>query len=116
MDELEVLLDEYVCTVEPLKYELFSTCDVAPNIITSPDEQFVHIANATLNEVSGDERSLTGYAQSIDGRWFAAVGFSIILCGTSESTVAHAVVEFVKIDQLVEAARVLALFVMRWLK
>ncbi len=116
MAEIEVLLDEYNATIEPLKYELFSTGKVAPNINTAPDNPFVQCANTALQDVTGQPQELTGYVQTSDGRWFAGDGFPIIIFGPSDPVVGHATDEHVSIDQIVEATKFLTLLALRWLK
>ena len=115
MAEIEALLDEYNATIEPLKYELFSTGKVAPNIHTAPDEPFVQCANNALQDVIGQPQELTGYVQTSDGRWFAGDGFPIIIFGPSDPAVGHATDEHVAVDQLVEATKFLTLLALRWL-
>lgn len=115
MAEIQALLDEFNETVEPLKYELFSTGKVAPNINTSPNEPFVQYAQTALQDVTGRPQELTGYVQTSDGRWFAGDGFPIIIFGPSDPVVGHATDEHVTVDQLVEATRFLTLFALRWL-
>lgn len=116
MEEIRQALDEYVARVEPLRYELFSTGEVAANIDTPPDDPFVRAASQVLRAVSKEERPLTGYVQTSDGRWFAQDGIPIILFGPSDPAVAHAADEWVSADQLVEAAHFYALLALRWLK
>lgn len=115
MAEIRELLDEYAATVEPLRYELFSTGEVAPNINTDPNDPFVQSANTALAAIAGQSHELTGYVQTSDGRWFAGDGIPIIIFGPSDPAVAHAADEHVSIDQLVEATRFLTLFALRWL-
>jgi succinyl-diaminopimelate desuccinylase len=113
MQEIRSALDEYSRQVEPLDYELFSQGEVAANINTSASDPFVILANEALANVSGEERPLTGYVQTSDGRWFAGSGLPIIIFGPSDPAVAHAPDEHVSIEQLVEAARFLALLAVR---
>jgi len=115
MQEIRDALDEFTRGVEPLNYELFSQGEVATNVNTPADHPFVVLANQTLAEVAGEERSLTGYVQTSDGRWFAGDGIPIIIFGPSDPAVAHAPDEHVSIEQLVEAARFLALLALRQL-
>ena len=115
MAEIRELLDEYNETVEPLRYELFSSGEVAPNINTPPDEPFVVLANEALQAVCGERRDLTGYVQTSDGRWFAGDGIPIIIFGPSDPAVAHAADEHISIEQLIEATRFLTLLALRWL-
>lgn len=115
MDELRQALDEYSRTVEPIKYELFSQGDVAANINTSADDPFVQLANQALSDMTGEERPLTGYVQTSDGRWFANDGIPIILFGPSDPSVAHSTDEYVTITQLVEATRFYILLAYRFL-
>jgi succinyl-diaminopimelate desuccinylase len=116
MAELRALLDEFNETVEPLRYELFSTGEVAPNINTPSDDPIVVVANEALAAGCGEKRSLTGYVQTSDGRWFAGDGIPIIIFGPSDPAVAHATDEHISIEQLVEATRFLTLLALRWLR
>lgn len=115
VEEICQLLDEYAAQVEPLTYELFSAGDVAENIDTPPDDPFVSLAARALQDTCGEPRPLTGYVQTSDGRWFATDGIPIIIFGPSDPAVAHAADEHVSQEQLVEAARSLALLAMRYL-
>jgi succinyl-diaminopimelate desuccinylase len=114
MEELRETLDNYAATVEPLEYKLFSTGEVAANINTPPTHPLVQTATDALSVVCGEERQLTGYAQTSDGRWFTRDGIPIIIFGPSDPAVAHAADEWVSIGQLVEAARFLALLALHW--
>lgn len=114
MAEIESLLEVFSATIEPLRYELFTTGEVAPNIDTPPDDPFVQTANAALAAATGETRGLTGYVQTSDGRWFAGDGIPIIIFGPSEPAVAHATDEFVSVDQLLEATHFLTLLALRW--
>lgn len=113
MDEIRHLLDEYAAQVEPLRYELYSSGEMAANIDTPPGDPFVVIANQALGSLTGESRPLTGYVQTSDGRWFARDGIPIIIFGPSVPAVAHAADEHVSIEQLVEATRFLTLLGMR---
>ena len=115
VEEIHQLLDEYAEQVEPLTYELFSAGDVAANINTPPDDPFVDLAVQALQDTCGEQRHLTGYVQTSDGRWFARDGIPIIIFGPSDPAVAQAADEHVSQEQLVEAARFLALLAMRYL-
>ena len=116
VEEIHQLLDEYAEQVEPLTYELFSAGDVAANINTPPDDPFVDLAVQALQDTCGEQRHLTGYVQTSDGRWFARDGIPIIIFGPSDPAVAHAADEHVSQEQLVEAARFLTLLAMRYLR
>ena len=115
MEEIRVLLDEYSAQVEPLRYELYSSGEVAANIDTPPGDLFVTVANQALESLYGESRPLTGYVQTSDGRWFARDGIPIIIFGPSDPAVAHAPDEYVSQDQLLEATKFLTLLALRWL-
>ncbi len=115
MQEIQEILDAFSEQVEPLDYELFSQGEVAANVNTPPDHPFALLANQALQDVTGEARSLTGYVQTSDGRWFAGGGIPIIIFGPSDPAVAHAPDEHVSAAQLVEAARFLTLLALRWL-
>ncbi len=113
--EIQQCLDEFSIAVEPLQYTLTSTGEVAKNINTPADSPFVQVATSALRDVCGEERPLTGYVQTSDGRWFASDGIPIIIFGPSDPVVAHSPDERVAVEQVVETARFLALLAMRWL-
>jgi len=115
MREIRESLDAFDEKMYPIRYELFSTGEVAANINTSPDDPFVILANQTLNNVTGTENSLTGYAQTSDGRWFAKDEIPIIIFGPSDPSVGHSANENVSIAQLVEGTKFLTIFASRWL-
>jgi succinyl-diaminopimelate desuccinylase len=107
-------LDCYAESVEPLKYGLFSTGEIAGNINTSATAPFVQLARESLTACCRTDRELTGYVQTSDGRWFSRDGIPIIIFGPGDPAAAHATDEWVSITQLVEAARFLALLAIRW--
>lgn len=115
MEEIRQTLDEYAANVEPLNYELFTSGEVAANIDTSPEDPFVVQANQALQDLTGEQRSLTGYVQTSDGRWLAKDGIPIIIFGPSEPAVAHSTDEYVSVEQLYEATQFLTLLALRQL-
>ncbi len=115
MNQIRNVLDQYDQTVESLNYELFTSGDVAPNINTPPDDPFVRTADQALTDISGEQRTLTGYVQTSDGRWFAGDGFPIIIFGPSDPAVGHSPDECVSVEQLKEAAQFLTLLALRQL-
>jgi len=115
MEEIRECLDEYCEKVEPLNYELYSAGEVAKNINTPPDDPLVIMSKQGLQDLCGEDRPLTGYAQTSDGRWFASDGIPIIVFGPSKPEVAHAADESISIAQLIEATRFLILLALRWL-
>lgn len=112
--EIDEVLDQFTSEVEPLRYELHSEGDVAPNVDTKPDDPFVRLADVALAGLVEDSRPLIGYPQTSDGRWFAADGIPIIHFGPGDPGLAHAADEYVPVHQLVEGARFLVLLAMRW--
>lgn len=115
MEQIRRALDEYQNKVGEFEYELFTTGDVASNINTPADDPFVQTANQTLTAIRGEERDLTGYVQTSDGRWFADDGIPIIIFGPSDPKVGHAADEYVEEEQLIEATHFLTLLAMRQL-
>lgn len=115
MADIRSALDEYSTTIEPLEYELFTAGDVAPNINTPPNDPFVQEADQALRDVCGEERALTGYVQTSDGRWFADDGIPIIIFGPSDPRVGHSPDEHVAVQQLLEATHFLTLLAVRQL-
>lgn len=115
VEEIRQWLDQYASQVEPLRYELYSSGEVAANIDTPPSDPFVVMANQALEAVCNESRPLSGYVQTSDGRWFARDGIPIIIFGPSDPAVAHAADEYVSKEQLLEATKFLTLLAMRWL-
>ena len=115
MQEIQDALDEFARIVEPLRYELFSQGEVAANVNTPHNHPFVALAKQALADLTGEERPLTGYVQTSDGRWFAGADLPIVIFGPSDPAVAHAPDEHVSVEQLVEASRFLALLALRQL-
>ena len=115
VEEIRQILDDYSANVEPLNYELYSTGEVAANIDTPPEDPFVVLANHTLQDLAREQRPLTGYVQTSDGRWFAKDGIPIIIFGPSEPAVAHSTDEYVSVEQLYEATQFLTLLALRQL-
>ena len=115
MEQIRHALDEYQSKFGEIEYELFTTGDVAPNINTPPDAPFVQTANHALAAVRGEQRGLTGYVQTSDGRWFADDGIPIIIFGPSDPRVGHSADEYVEEEQLIEATHFLTLLAMRYL-
>jgi acetylornithine deacetylase/succinyl-diaminopimelate desuccinylase family protein len=116
MEEIREVLDKYHHQVESLNYELFSTGEVAANIDTPSEHPFAVLASHIINDISRESRSLTGYEQTSDGRWFARDGIPILIFGPSNPAVAHSTDEFVPVDQLLEATWFYTLLALRWLK
>jgi succinyl-diaminopimelate desuccinylase len=115
MQEIQDALDEFSRQVEPLRFELYSQGEVAANVNTPEDHPFVLLANRALADAVNENRSLAGYVQTSDGRWFAGHDLPIIIFGPSDPAVAHGPDEHVSVEQLVEAARFLALLALRQL-
>jgi len=113
MQEIHQSIRKFSEQVEPVEYRLQSEGDVAACIATPDDDPFVLTANDALADVCGEKRSVTGYVQTSDGRWFAEDGFPIILFGPSDPAVAHGPNEYVLVDQMIEATRFLTLLAMR---
>ncbi len=113
--EIRQVLNAYAARDPSFQYELISTGEIAPNINTPPDHPFTQAASRTLAAVAGEERPLTGYLQTSDGRWLARDGIPILIFGPSDPVVAHAPDEHIAVSALMEAARFLTLFSWRWL-
>jgi succinyl-diaminopimelate desuccinylase len=113
VEEIRQSLEAFSSQVEPLKFELFSTGEVAANINTPDNDPFVSVANRALEDICGEKRPLTGYVQTSDGRWFARDGIPIIIFGPSDPAVAHGPDEHVSVEQMIEAVRFLTILALR---
>lgn len=114
MGEIRQILDQFSREVEPLDYILESKGKVAANVNTDPQEPFVQLAYESLVDLVKEERPITGYVQTSDGRWFASDGIPIIHFGPGDPSLAHAPDEYVSVDQVLECAQFLAVLGLRW--
>jgi len=114
LEEIRAILDRFSAEVEPLRYKLHSEGDIAPNVDTDPEDPFVRTTKSALADLVDEERSLIGYVQTSDGRWFAGDGIPIIHFGPGDPALAHAADEYVPVQQLVEGAQFMALHGLRW--
>lgn len=112
--EIRAILDRFSAEIEPFRYRLHSKGDVAPNVDTDPLDPFVRATQSTLADLVDEERPLIGYVQTSDGRWFAGDGIPIIHFGPGDPALAHAVDEYVPVQQLVEGAQFMVLLGLRW--
>lgn len=112
--ELTAALDEYNATVEPLRYELtLAGADGGANVNTPPTDPLVALAQAALTASGGVPRPLTGCAQASAGRWFTNDRLPIILFGPGDPALSAVTDEHVAVNQVVAAARCLALLALR---
>lgn len=114
--ELRELLERYCRQVAPIRTELNVLYSSGLPLETSPDDPLVQGMQAAVRDVSGQERSLTGYNQGSDGRFFAGDGIPIVIFGPSHPDVGHSANEHVRVSQVVEAARIYALTALRVLQ
>jgi succinyl-diaminopimelate desuccinylase len=114
VSELHELLNRYSHEVEPINYEL----DVLVSgsglpVNTNPTDPLVRQMQAVVTDLTGESRPITGYNQGSDGRFFTDDNIPIIIFGPSHPDVGHSANEHVRVEQVVEAAKVYALTALR---
>ncbi len=97
----------------PSKLELI--IDQGPSIDTDPECGLVKVMQGSVQEIVGHEEKIVAYAQGSDARWFAKDGIPVVIFGPSDPEVGHTVDECCSVVQLENAARILALTVVRLL-
>jgi succinyl-diaminopimelate desuccinylase len=113
VDDLEAVLNRFHREVQPIVYDLNVLYSTGLAVDTSADDPLVQTMHATLNEISGEDRPITGYNQGSDGRFFAGDGIPVLIFGPSHPDVGHSANEHVSIKQLIEATKVYALTAVR---
>ena len=80
---------------------------------TSPESPLIKTMLNAAEEVTGKYTPPTGYNQASDGRVFSASKIPIAIFGPGDPGLGHSPNEFVPINQLVEATKILALTILR---
>ena len=80
---------------------------------TPQEHPIAQAALAAASDVRGTPASAIGVPWGADMRLYCAAGIPCVMCGPGRVELAHAVDEHVQIEQLVAAAQIAALFVLR---
>ena len=113
VSELRGMLDRFGRVVQPIVYDLNILYSTGLAVDTAVDELLVQTMQAALADICGEARTITGYSQGSDGRFFAGDGIPVLIFGPSHPDVGHSANENVSIAQLVEATQVYALTAVR---
>lgn len=111
--ELETVIKRVQKRVARFPYGIELVIDQGPTVNTSPNDEFVKVMQSVSGVILKTKMPLIGYAQGSDGRWFARDGIPIVIFGPSDPSVAHSDNEGCPVDELVSAARILALTAIR---
>ena len=111
--ELDELLHRFSRDVQPIDYEINVLYSSGLPLETAPNHPLARTMQSAVCDVSGEERPLTGYNQGSDGRFFAGDGIPVLIFGPSHPDVGHSANEHVRIGQVVEAAQIYALTILR---
>ncbi|MCI8767030.1 MAG: M20 family metallopeptidase [Ruminococcus sp.] len=82
---------------------------------TNPDELLVREMAEAYQQIKGEKTEFTGYRQASDGRVFAKWQIPIAIFGPGDPALGHAPNEFVPVDQLVDATKILTLTILKLL-
>lgn len=66
-------------------------------------------------QMKGEKAEFTGYRQASDGRVFAKWQIPITIFGPGDPALGHAPNEFVPVEQLIEATKILCLTILKLL-
>ena len=83
-----------------------------PPLATQPDHPLVTQLAQVVQEVSGRSPAVRGMAAFTDGALLQAAGIATVVFGPGDISLAHTDQEHVLLDDLVEAARVYAAFIL----
>ena len=95
------------------KWEIEVLQDDGIPILTSETHPIVKAFSGASKDITEKEAVLGGYKQASDGRVFSKKGIPIILFGPGDPAYGHSPDEFILVSQLVEAAKIYALAIMR---
>lgn len=84
-------------------------------IQTDPSSQIVEVMSEVLHDLTGKSSKLSWYKQASDGRLFSDMGMPILIFGPGDPALGHSPNEFVSINQLIQATKVIALTSVRML-
>lgn len=113
MADLKKLLDDDSQNGTKYKWEIEVLQDDGIPILTSDTHPIVKAFSGAAKDITGKETVLGGYKQASDGRVFSKEGIPIILFGPGDPAYGHSPDEFIPVSQLVEAAKIYALAIMR---
>lgn len=82
---------------------------------TNPNTLLVQKMRDAYQQLKGEKGELTGYRQASDGRIFAKWKIPIVIFGPGDPALGHAPNEFVSVEQLVEATKILSLTILKLL-
>jgi acetylornithine deacetylase len=84
-----------------------------PPADTAPDHPAIQTLAASIRQV-GIEPVIRGFEAVSDIAWFGEVGIPAALCGPGNGGNMHGVDEYIEVPSLVQAAKVIALFMLSW--
>jgi acetylornithine deacetylase/succinyl-diaminopimelate desuccinylase family protein len=112
--EIRYVIDEAATEFNGLDYELHVLMDDTDRPVeTDPSSRFVLAMQEAVRDVVGEDREIVGYAQGSDARFFSGDDVPIVIFGPTDPALGHAPNEHIRITELVEAARILALTAIR---
>ena len=81
----------------------------APTTELSPDNQLVKITSSAVKTVTGKEPQLIGIGGTTVAKSYLAEGIPALMYGPGDDTLDHAANEYIKLEQILTAAKVMAL-------
>lgn len=116
LSEFDRILSELSCGHKEFQYRIEVTNSENGVITdTGPDTDLIQALAGAWSQVRGTVPEFTGYRQASDGRVFAKLNIPVAIFGPGDPALGHAPNEFVPMDQIVEAAKILALTIVKLL-
>jgi succinyl-diaminopimelate desuccinylase len=107
VDEIRQIAERVIAPIPGMRVEVSGPSGVTATL-SDPESPLVK-AMAAANEAMGLDPAPIGYNMATDGRHFAAAGIPTVIYGPGDFSLAHVPNEWVGVDEVMEATRVLAL-------
>jgi acetylornithine deacetylase/succinyl-diaminopimelate desuccinylase-like protein len=87
--ELREVSGSFSSQVEDVSCELRPFAQSWPALNSDPESALIQVMQGLIRDVAGHKRTITGYSQRSNGRFFAARGIPVVF-GPSDPAVGHA--------------------------
>lgn len=116
LKRFEEILDGLSNHSEKFQYNIEVTNSEKGVVVdTNPDVLLVQKMAEAYEQMKGEKAEFTGYRQASDGRVFAKWQIPITIFGPGDPALGHAPNEFVPVEQLIEATKILCLTILKLL-
>lgn len=109
VDEIREIAQRTIASYPGMRVEVEGAAHGGREALLNDPNSPVVQAMRAANEHLGLDTSITGFSMGTDGRHFAELGYSTIIYGPGDPSLAHKPDEWVGIDEVMEATRAYAL-------